>query len=111
MARYLKIYNCFWKLKHVEHAISTTWKTMKPKFFFAHLFSTRDGGGKQQFVSILRLCQILRNEMNHFFTNLQYYLMFKVLAYSWVEFLDEMEEPRDLDELIVSHERYLNEIV
>ena len=49
--------------------------------------------------------------MNLFFTNLQYYLMFKVLAYSWVEFLDEMEEPRYLDELIVSHERYLTVIV
>ena len=37
--------------------------------------------------------------------------MFKVLENSWVEFLDEMEEVRDLDELIVSRERYLNEIV
>ena len=37
--------------------------------------------------------------------------MFKVLAYSWVEFLDEMEEVRDLDELIVSRERYINAIV
>ena len=45
--------------------------------------------------------------MNHFFTNLQYYLIFKVLAYSWVDFFDEIEEVRDLDELIVSHERYL----
>ena len=91
--------------------MSATWKTMKPKCSIARLFSTRDGGGKQQFVSISRQCETLRNEMNHFFTNLQYYLMFKVLAYSWVEFLDEMEEPRDLDELIVSHERYLNAIV
>ena len=37
--------------------------------------------------------------------------MFKVLAYLWVEFLDEMEEARDLGELIVSHERYLTAIV
>ena len=28
-----------------------------------------------------------------------------------MDFLDEMEEERDLDELIVSHERYLNVIV
>ena len=49
--------------------------------------------------------------MNHFVTNPQYYIMFKVLEYSWVEFLDEMEEERDLDELIVAHERYLNAIV
>ena len=84
MVRYLKILNFIWKLKRVEHAMSATWKTMKPKCSIARLFSTRDGGGKQQFVSISRRCQTLRNEMNLFFTNLQYYLMFKVLAYSWV---------------------------
>ena len=28
-----------------------------------------------------------------------------------MDFLDEMEEAKDLDELIVSHERYLNAIV
>ena len=49
--------------------------------------------------------------MNHFVTNLLYYLMFEVLEYSWVEFLDEMEEVRDLDELIIAHERHLNAIV
>ena len=42
--------------------------------------------------------------MNQFVTNLQYYIMFEVLEYSRVDFLDEMEEERDLDELIVSHE-------
>lgn len=111
MARYLKIFNFLWKLKRVEHALSATWQTMKPNCSIARLFATRDGGGKQQLVAILRRCQTLRNEMNHFVTNLQYYIMFEVLEYSWVDFLDEMEEARDLDELIVAHERYLNAIV
>ena len=37
--------------------------------------------------------------------------MCEFLKYSWVDFLDEMEEARDLGELIVAHERYLNVIV
>ena len=37
--------------------------------------------------------------------------MFEALEYSWVDFLDEMEEARDLDELVVAHERYLNATV
>ena len=78
---------------------------MKPNCFIARLLATRDGVGKQQLV------YILRNEMNHFVTIMQYYIVFEILEYSWVEFLDEMEEERDLDELIVSHERYLNAIV
>ena len=68
-------------------------------------------GEKHKLVAILRRCQALINEMNHFVTNLQNYLMFEVLDYSRVDFLDEMEESRDLDELIVAHERYLNAIV
>ena len=95
----------------MEHALRTTWHTMKPNFANSHLFSTRYGGGKQKLVAILRRCQTLRNEMNHFVTNLQYYIMFEVLEYSWVDFLDEMEQARDLVELIVCHERYLNVIV
>ena len=75
------------------------------KLLYRSLLAIRDGVGKQQLIAILR------NEMNHFVTNLQYYIMFKALEYSWVDFLDEMEEERDLDELIVSHERYLNAIV
>ena len=103
MANYFKIYNYLWKIKRVEHALSTTWQTMKQKCSIARLFSTRYGGGKKQLVAILRQCQTLRNEMNHFVTNMQYYLMFEVLEYSWVEFLDEMEESIDLAELIVAH--------
>eukprot|EP01018_Ginkgo_biloba_P005129 Gb_19455 [translate_table: standard] len=111
MARYLKIFNFLWKLKRVEHALSATWQTMKPNCAIARLFATRDGGGKLQLVAVLRRCQTLRNEMNHFVTNLQYYIMFEVLEYSWADFLDEMEEARDLDELIAAHEKYLNSIV
>ena len=37
--------------------------------------------------------------------------MCEVLEYSWVDFLDEMEEARDLGELTVAQERYLNVIV
>ena len=70
MARYLKIFNFLWKLKCVEHDMSATCETMKPNCSIARLFSTRDGGGKQQIIAILRQSQTLRNEMNHFFTNL-----------------------------------------
>ncbi|GLJ12396.1 hypothetical protein SUGI_0190050 [Cryptomeria japonica] len=111
MTRYLKIFNFLWKLKRVEHALSATWQTMKPNCTIARLFATKDGGGKLQLVAVLRRCQTLRNEMNHFVTNLQYYIMFEVLEYSWVDFLDEMEQARDLDELIAAHEKYLDSIL
>ncbi|KAJ7547158.1 hypothetical protein O6H91_08G072500 [Diphasiastrum complanatum] len=111
MARYLRIFNFLWRLRCVDHALSATWQTMKPNCSIARLWASIDGGTKSQLAAVMRRCQTLRNEMNHFVTNLQYYIMFEVLEHSWANFLDEMEEAHDLDELIVAHERYLSSIV
>ena len=49
MARYLKIFNFIWNLKHVEHALGATWKTMSFSWlsrvfnFFPCLFFCRVG--------------------------------------------------------------------
>ena len=40
--------------------------------------------------------------MNHFVTAILY-IMFAVLEYTWVDILYEMDDARDLDELIGSH--------
>jgi gamma-tubulin complex component 3 len=76
----------------------------------ARLWSNKEGG-QSQLTAVLKRCQTLRNEMNHFVTNLQYYIMFEVLEYSWSNFLEEMEEAHDLDELIAAHDKYLGSIL
>lgn len=111
MASYLRIFNFLWRLKRVEHALSATWQTMKPNCSLARLFTSSEGGERSHIVAVLRRCQTLRNEMNHFVTNLQYYIMFEVLEYSWANFLEEMEDAQDLDDLIAAHEKYLRSIV
>jgi len=111
MGKYLKIFNFLWRLKRVEHALSATWQTMKPNCAIARLSLNEEGGGQSQLTVVLRRCQTLRNEMNHFVTNLQYYIMFEVLEYSWANFLEEMEEAHDLDELIAAHDKYLGSIL
>ncbi|KAJ1697843.1 hypothetical protein LUZ63_006355 [Rhynchospora breviuscula] len=105
MKRYLKIFNYLWKLKRVEHALTTIWKTMKPNCIVKSIIA------KEGFVSILRKCQVIWNEMNHFVTNFQDYIMFEVLEVSWAQFSDEMESSKDLDDLLSAHERYLESIV
>ncbi|XP_010257504.1 PREDICTED: gamma-tubulin complex component 3 [Nelumbo nucifera] len=111
MARYLKIFNFLWKLRRVEHALIGAWKTMKPNCMTSHFFTKQEGAIKLQFISTLRRCQVLWDEMNHFVTNLQYYIMFEVLEVSWSNFLDEMEVAKDLDDLHAAHEKYLHSIV
>lgn len=111
MASYLKIFNFLWRLKRVEHALSATWQTMKPNCSLARLFTSSGRGEKSQVAAVLRRCQTLGNEMNHFVRNLQYYIMFEVLEHSWAKFLEEMEDAQDLDDLIAAHEKYLTSIL
>ncbi|KAI4348797.1 hypothetical protein L6164_009475 [Bauhinia variegata] len=111
MAKYLKIFNFLWKLKRVEHALIGAWKTMKPNCITSNSFTKLPHAVKLQLVSILRGCQVVWVEMNHFISNLQYYIMFEVLEVSWSNFLDEMEIAKDLDDLLRAHEKYLHSIV
>jgi gamma-tubulin complex component 3 len=111
MARYLKIFNFLWKLRRVEHALIGAWKTMKPNCITSHSFSKLQRAVKLQLLSTLRRCQVLWDDMNHFVTNLQYYIMFEVLEVSWSNFSSEMEVAKDLDDLLAAHEKYLHSIV
>ncbi|KAG0446741.1 hypothetical protein HPP92_028682 [Vanilla planifolia] len=111
MKRYLKVFNFLWKLKRVEHALTGVWKTMKPNYINSCIFMNDIFGVKLHFVSVLRRCQVLWNEMNHFVTHFQYYIMFEVLEISWAHFVDEMDSSKDLDDLLIAHEKYLNSIV
>ncbi|KAH0907796.1 hypothetical protein HID58_039623, partial [Brassica napus] len=106
LSKYLRVFNFLWKLKRVEHALIGIWKTMKPNSFVNLQSSV-----KLQLLSALRRCQVLWNEMNHFVTNFQYYIMFEVLEVSWCNFSKEMEAAKDLDDLLAAHEKYLSSIV
>ncbi|GMH18735.1 hypothetical protein Nepgr_020576 [Nepenthes gracilis] len=111
MERYLRIFNFLWKLRRVEHALIRAWKTMKPNCITSHSFIKLQQTVKMQLLSTLRRCQVLWDEMNHFISNLQYYIMFEVLEVSWSNFSNEMEVAKDLDDLLSAHEKYLHSIV
>ncbi|KAK2989172.1 hypothetical protein RJ640_029364 [Escallonia rubra] len=111
MAKYLRIFNFLWKLRRVEHALIGAWKMMKPNCITSHFFSKLPRAVKLQLTLTSRRCQVLWDEMNHFLTNLQYYIMFEVLEVSWSNFSNEMEVAKDLDDLLAAHEKYLHSIV
>lgn len=111
MTRYLRIFNFLWKLRRVEHALISAWKTMKPNCISSHSFLKLQQAVKMQLLLTLRRCQVLWDEMNHFVSNLQYYIMFEVLEVSWSNFSNEMEAAKDLDDLLAAHEKYLHSIV
>ena len=74
MARYRKMFTFLWKLKRVEHTLTSTWRKHGTAAHALRLVrADRSMHG----------CHLLRNEMIHFVYNLQYYLMFEVLECSW----------------------------
>ncbi|KAL2456599.1 Gamma-tubulin complex component 3 [Forsythia ovata] len=111
MSRYLQVFNFLWKLRRIEHALICAWKTMKPNCVTSQFFGNLPHAVKLQLILTSRKCQVLWDEMNHFVSNLQYYIMFEVLEVSWSNFLKEMEVAKDLDELVRAHEKYLYSIV
>ncbi|KAL8215285.1 hypothetical protein R6Q57_004734 [Mikania cordata] len=111
MAMYLKIFNFLWKLRRVEHALIGAWKKMKPNLITSHFFTKLPKTVKFRLILTSRRCQVLWNEMSHFLTNLQYYIMFEVLEVSWANFSNEMEAAKDLDDLLAAHDKYLDSIV
>ncbi|KAI3472133.1 hypothetical protein Pfo_029621 [Paulownia fortunei] len=110
MSRYLRIFNFLWKLRRVEHALIGVWKTMKPNCVTSRFFAKLPHAVKLQLILTSRKCQVLWDEMNHFVSNLQYYIMFEVLEVSWSNFSKELEAAKDLDDLLGAHEKYLYSI-
>ncbi|XP_073045815.1 LOW QUALITY PROTEIN: gamma-tubulin complex component 3-like [Primulina eburnea] len=111
MSRYLRIFNFLWKLRRIEHALIGVWKGMKPNRVTSQFFSKLPRAVTLQLILTSRKYQVLWDEMNHFVTNLQYYIMFEVLEVSWSNFSKEVEVSKDLDDLLGAHEKYLHSII
>lgn len=111
MGNYLRIFNFLWKIRRVEHSLLGVWKMMKPNLVTSEFFTKLPKAVRFQIVLTSRRCQVLWDEMNHFLTNLQSYIMFEVLEVTWAKFCNEMEAAKDLDDLIAAHDKYLTTIV
>jgi gamma-tubulin complex component 3 len=100
--QYLTVFNFLWKLKRVEHALSSTWSVhMAGAFRLPALSSLQH---------TLRLGYQLRSEMMHFVHNLHNYMMFEVMECAWKDLEEDMKKASDLDQLIAAHDRYLSQI-
>nr|KAJ3421485.1 Gamma-tubulin complex component 3 [Polyrhizophydium stewartii] len=103
MITYLKLFTFLWRLKRVEHALSSGWRkqTKGSK-------SLRSVPG---FTQEIQQCFVLRSEMVHFVNQLQHYILFEVIECSWDELSEFIRKKTgDLDVLIAAHNKYLNAI-
>ncbi|KAF9100965.1 Gamma-tubulin complex component 3 [Mortierella sp. GBA35] len=104
MHQYLKMFNFLWRLKRVEHALSSAWRRQTT--------SARAIRPILELVPELHHCRIVCGEMIHFVYQLQYYILFEVLECSWDELLKAIEHnTTDLDSLIEAHSKYLRDVM
>lgn len=103
LAQYRQAYTFLWKLKRVEHALSGVWRKHCTTARLLQHHLDRD--------PVMHGCHLLRNEMIHFVSNLQYYLMFEVIECSWDQLTSQLAVVTDLDGLLSAHRSYLASIM
>jgi gamma-tubulin complex component 3 len=98
---------CFlWKLKRLEHELSTSWSLNNRQDDFTGLNVEGD----------MRQCHLICHEMTHFVYQLQYYFQFEVIECSWVLFVEglsaktDTEYEYDYSKLIELHAAFLDSL-
>jgi len=100
---YLCIFRMLWKTKRIEHGLTKLWtKTVMWKRTLQQL--TQDISQYQYLVNISTA------EMQHFISQVQYYINFEVLEGSWKEFEQAVDSAEDLDTIISAHRVFLSKV-
>lgn len=117
MSGYLRLFRLLWTLKRVEHTLNRVWQVMSG---IQRQLATIQGltsqyglpcPGVESVWLELRHCHCLRNEMAHFCTDLQTYIMFEVLETAWDIFMAQLQAATDLDTVIAAHNQYLETLL
>ncbi|CAG8720812.1 18621_t:CDS:10, partial [Dentiscutata erythropus] len=102
MQQYLKLFNFLWRLKRVEHDLSSAWRR--------NMSNARNMYQIEELKRDINTSRLVCNEMIHFTSQLQYYILFEVIECSWDELVKDYTKSGDLDSLIEAHNKYLTNI-
>uniref|UniRef100_A0A7S3Q330 Gamma tubulin complex component C-terminal domain-containing protein n=1 Tax=Chaetoceros debilis TaxID=122233 RepID=A0A7S3Q330_9STRA len=124
MEKYHLVFNLLFRLKRIEWMMNNTWRQstvlnhtlqiLISKYGTVELgpsTSTQRENALTRTKRLLRKFSMTRQSMLHFITNLQSYFMFEVLESGWKTLVDKLSSAKSLDEVIASHNEYLDEIV
>ncbi|XP_063691040.1 gamma-tubulin complex component 3-like [Bolinopsis microptera] len=97
---YLCIFRMLWKTKRIEHGLRRMWgKTATWDRTLPHIV-----GDIREFRHQIN---IICCEMQHFISQVQYYINFEVLECSWKELENAVDTAENLDHIIEAHKRFL----
>ena len=118
MRTYHHVFLFLFRLKRVEWMLNNSWR-QSTALNHSILVETKAGGADAPAISeaaehssyLLRRISSTRQMMLHFISNLQNYLMFEVLEGGWEGLERSITKAKSLDDVILAHNSYLNEIV
>jgi len=103
MKKYQRVFVFLMKIKLAKSVLNESWLDQMRGSHHVSVFPD---------VHYVRHCAYLvRNAMNELLQIVESYFMFDVLEASWTEFEHNAHESRDMDGLIASHSKYINEIM
>lgn len=124
MNKYHLVFNLLFRLKRIEWMMNNTWRqstvlnhalqVMMSKYGEVSLgpaSSVKRNNDFARMKRLLRKFSATRQCILHFLTNIQSYLMFEVLESGWKKLRSRLQSSRSLDEVIIAHNDYLDEIV
>lgn len=124
MTKYKLVFSLLFRLKRIEWMMNNTWRqstvlnhalqVMMSKYGELSLGPASSVKRDNDFARMKRLLRkfaMTRQCILHFITNLQSYLMFEVLESGWKRLCSRLRSAKSLDEVIVAHNDYLDEIV
>lgn len=99
-----QIFKFLWRLRRIQILLSATWRLTTN-------LTKQISDSVPEIIPILQTHHILRHQMNHFISNIEYYIMFEVIESAWAIFETKVKSAKSLDDVIVAYSYYMETII
>ncbi|KAJ1971653.1 Microtubule-nucleating Tub4p (gamma-tubulin) complex component [Dimargaris xerosporica] len=97
---YSRLFVFLWKLKSVEHQLTTLWRKLT--------INARTLRGLSSLRREIHHCHGVTGEMIHFVNQLQYFILYEIIEKAWTQFMHRIDKGiTDLDILVSAHQHFL----
>jgi gamma-tubulin complex component 3 len=98
------IFRFLWRLRRIQYVLSGSWRlTTNTTRQLNHLVP--------EIVPLMQQVHLLRHQMTHFISNIQYYIMFEVLETAWQQLETTIRNAKSLDEIVSAYTEYVSMII
>lgn len=98
------IFRFLWRLRRAQQLLSSNWRlTTNASRQLTSLVP--------EIIPLMQQVHLLRHQMTHFTSNIQYYIMFEVLETAWQSLEAAIAKAKSLDDIVEAYATYVNDII